>query len=179
MHTLSPVVLRSAAIGLAGRPLDVLMTTGGARDAAEIGLGGLADNVKVTQWISHAELLPQTDVVVTTGGAGTVMAALAAGVPLVVVPTDWDKPENAQRVVEAGAGLRLPYGRCTPERLREAVEHVLAHPEYRARARKMAGLLAQHDGPVRAAELLEELAATPPDRQTERAVAEVVSRGSL
>ena len=43
----------------------------------------------------------------TTGGPATIMAALRAGVPLVVVPTTWDKPDNARRVVEAGVGVRL------------------------------------------------------------------------
>ena len=66
----------------------------------------------------------------TTGGAGTVMAALHAGVPLVVVPTEWDKPENAQRVVEAGVGVRLAPHLCTPTRLRSAVEHVLSEPDF-------------------------------------------------
>jgi UDP:flavonoid glycosyltransferase YjiC (YdhE family) len=70
--------------------------------------------------VSHTDLLPHTDVVVTTGGAGTVMASLAAGVPLVLVPTEWDKPETAPRVVEAGVGLRLAPGACTPENRRGA-----------------------------------------------------------
>jgi len=86
------------------------------------------------------------------------MAALRAGVPLVVVPTTWDKPDNARRIVEAGAGVRLAPRRCTPERVRAAVEHVLGDPSYRARARELAARLAAAPGPARAAELLEELA---------------------
>ena len=99
---------------------------------------------------------------VTTGGAGTVMAALAAGAPLIVVPTEWDKFENAQRVVEAGAGLRLPLRHCTPERLRAAVERVLSEPAFRQNARRLAELFGRADGPGRAAELLETLAAGQP-----------------
>jgi UDP:flavonoid glycosyltransferase YjiC (YdhE family) len=94
---------------------------------------------------------------VTMGGAGTVMSCLSAGVPLVVVPTDWDKPENAQRVVEAGVGLRIEPHQCTPERLRAAVERLLTEPSFRDNARRMADALARYAGAARAAELIEAL----------------------
>lgn len=164
MHTDRPLVLRTAAAALAGRPLDVIMTTGGGRapEALDLGPLPLDGNIRVQRWIDHRALLAQADLVVTTGGAGTVMAALAAGVPLIVVPTEWDKFENAQRVVEAGAGLRLPLRHCTPERLRAAVERVLSEPAFRQNARRLAELFGRADGPGRAAELLETLAAGQP-----------------
>ena len=156
-HREAPFVLRAAAQGLAGLPMQVIMTTGMDRDPAKLGLGPLAPNVHLAQWIPHSELLPRTDVVVTTGGAGTVLAALSEGVPLVVVPTGWDKPENAQRVVEAGVGVRLAPRNCTPQRLRSAVERVLADPSFRRQARWLASIFARYRGPAAAAELLERL----------------------
>jgi MGT family glycosyltransferase len=161
MHTQAPVLLRAAARGLGGRAMHVIMTTGGRRDPGQLGLGSLPANVRVEPWLSHRFLLPQTDVLVTTGGAGTVMSALEAGVPLVVVPTEWDKPENAQRVVEAGAGLRLAPGRLTPARLRTAVERVLGDPSFRRQARRLAAGFASCRGPARAAELLAGLTSEP------------------
>jgi MGT family glycosyltransferase len=157
MHTQEPLVLRAAAQGLANLPMQVIMTTGGHREPAEMGLGTLAPNVWVERWVAHSDLLPHTDVVVTTGGAGTVMAVLQAGVPLVVVPTEWDKPQNAQRVVDAGVGLRLAPRHCTPTRLREAVEHVVNEPSYGQNAQRLQAALARYDGPPRAAKLLEDL----------------------
>ena len=127
-HYQDPFVLRAAATGLAGRPLEAILTTGQQRDPDALGLGPLAPNVHLTDWLSHGELLPRCQVVVTTGGPATIMAALRAGVPLVIVPTTWDKPDNARRVTEAGVGVRLAPRRCTPERLRAAVEEVLARP---------------------------------------------------
>jgi len=115
--------------------------------------------VHVTDWLSHDVLLPRCAAVVTTGGMGTVMAALRAGKPLVVVPTGWDKPASAARVVAAGAGVRLAPRECTPERLRAAVDQVLGDPAYGAAARRAADLLAAAPGPAGAARLIEELAA--------------------
>jgi MGT family glycosyltransferase len=161
MHTQEPILLRAAAKALAGRPLQVIMTTGGRRDPATLGLGPGADNVRVERWVAHQFLLPRTDLVVTTGGAGTVMTVLEAGVPLIVVPTEWDKPENAQRVVEAGVGVRIAPRRLTPARLRAAVEQVLEDPSYRRNAKRLAASFAGYRGPTRAAELLESLTYGP------------------
>ncbi len=166
MHAQKPLLLQAAAQGLADQPVQVIMTAGGHRNASEIGLGALASNIRLENWIAHSDLLPRTDVVVTTGGAGTVGAILAAGIPLIIVPTEWDKPENARRVVEAGAGLCLSPSRCTPARLRAAVERVLADSSFRENAQRLADTWARYnDGPARAAGLLEQLAQSHANEQ--------------
>ena len=95
----------------------------------------------------------------TVGGKATVLAGAEAGVPMVVVPTTWDKPDNARRVTEAGAGVRLAPRRCNGATLRAAVRQVLIDPTYRDAARRLEALLRAAPGPGRAAELLEQLAA--------------------
>lgn len=152
-----PFVLRAAAQGLGGRPFEVILTTGRQRDPATISLGTLAPNIHLARWVSHERVLPRCAVLVTTGGAGTIMAALQAGVPLVVVPTTWDKPDNARRVVEAGVGVRLAPRDCTPGGLQAAVERVLTDSEYGTNARRLAERLRSAPGPGRAVELLEEV----------------------
>ena len=56
---------------------------------------------------------------------GITQKALAHGVPVVAVPFGRDQPEVARRVEVAGAGVRLPAGKLTPERLRKAVRHAI------------------------------------------------------
>src|SRR5262249_26930559 len=141
-HYQDHFLLRAAAEGLADAPVVAILTTGGQVEPRDIGVGR-ADNVHVTDWVSHAELLPRCAVVVTTGGASTVMAALRAGTPLVVVPTTWDKPDNARRVEAARVGVRLRPRHCSADGLRDAVERVLADPQYRANARRIATRLAE------------------------------------
>lgn len=158
IHVHEPILLRAAARAFADRPVLVVMTTGMHRDPIDLGLDPLPSNIRVERFVPHSDLLPRTSVMVTMGGAGTLLAALKDGVPVVVVPTEWDKPENAQRVVEAGAGLRLEPKHCTPERLRAAVERVLSQPSFRENARRLAAAFARYGGPMQAAELLEGLA---------------------
>ena len=156
-----PFLLRAAAHGLAREPVEVIITTGSQRGPDILGPGPLPGNVHVTDWLSHGDLLPRCSAVVTVGGKATVLAAMEAGVPLVVVPTTWDKPDNARRVTEAGAGVRLSPRRCTPDRLRGAVRAVLDEGRYRTAAQEMAARLEAAPGPAGAAELLE--AVSSPD----------------
>ena len=156
-HHDDPFLLRAAAEGLAGRGYQAILTTGRDRDPASLGLPAPAANVHVTRWLSHTELMPRCAAVVTTGGAQTIIAALREGVPLVIVPTGWDKPANAARAVRAGIAVRIAPRRCTPERLRAAVEHVLTEPRFRERAQALAGRLRTAPGPAGAADLIEAL----------------------
>ena len=162
IHVQAPVVLRAAAQGLANLPMEVIMTTGGNRDPSELDIGDRAENVHLFPWISHSELLPRTAALVTTGGAGSVMAGLNAGVPLVVIPTEWDKPEVAQRVVESGAGVRIAPSKCTPKRLREAVERVLNDKSFRENAVRLQASFRRYGGPAEAVTLLEQMLAASP-----------------
>ena len=158
-----PFLLRATARGLADLPVEVILTTGAQwRDPAVLGLDPLPANVHVARWLSHDELLPRCAAIVTTGGPATVIAALKAAVPLVMVPTFWEKNDNAQRVVEAGVGLRLAPRHCTPDRVRAAVKRLLDEPAFRGNARRIAQRLAEAPGPGRAAELLEQLAKEAP-----------------
>ena len=157
VHVDAPVVLNAAARGLANLNMQVVMATGSHRRPEDLGLQHLAPNVRVESWIPYDYLLPRTDLVVTTAGAGTVLAALAMGIPLVVIPTEWDKPEVARRVADAGAALFLKPSQCTPQRLRAAVETVLGDVSFRRNAERLRASFARYGGPKQVAELLTQI----------------------
>ncbi len=173
IHTREPLLLRAATEGLRDLPMHVILTTGAHRRPDELDLGPRGPNIRVEQFVPHHALFPLTDVVVTTGGAGTVTTALLAGVPLVVVPTGWDLPENAQRVATSGVGLRLAARDCSPHRLRAAVERVLGDRSYRENARRVGEALRQRGGAEQAAVLIEDFAGTT--ERTAEPIAEGVS----
>jgi MGT family glycosyltransferase len=80
---------------------------------------------RVVGFASHDAILERAACVVCHGGMGIVQKALAAGVPLVVVPFGRDQLEVARRVEVAEAGVRLSPRRLTPARLAEAVRAAL------------------------------------------------------
>ena len=52
-------------------------------------------------------MLPHADVLVTHAGLGSVVNALAHGVPMVALPLDREQPDNARALVRMGAGAAL------------------------------------------------------------------------
>ncbi|MFF0159871.1 glycosyltransferase [Streptomyces sp. NPDC005263] len=53
-------------------------------------------------FVPLARVLPWADVLVSAGGTGTMLAALAAGTPMVVRPFHADQPWNAERLTRVG-----------------------------------------------------------------------------
>jgi UDP:flavonoid glycosyltransferase YjiC (YdhE family) len=98
-----PGVYREAAEELAALDVPVLMTIGDRREPAE--LGPLPPNVRVERWVAHADVMPRAAAIVSHGGSGSTLTALAAGVPQAFVPLFVDGPANARRVAELGAGI--------------------------------------------------------------------------
>ena len=68
----------------------------------------LPSNVTTADWLPFATVLPHVAGVVHPGGAGTLMSALVAGVPQLVVPGAGDRTRHARLIAERGAGLAVP-----------------------------------------------------------------------
>jgi MGT family glycosyltransferase len=124
-------------------------------------------NVLVVERVPQLELLPRMDAVVCHGGHNTVCEALACGLPLVIAPIHDDQPMIADRVADAGAGLRVKFYRLTPAMLRQAVESVLHEPSYREGAARLRASFAAAGGAPAAADRLEALLASTTTRPAE------------
>ncbi|EMN4466771.1 glycosyltransferase [Aeromonas hydrophila] len=136
-------LLLPAMQGLAGDELQLLLTTGG-RDPALLG-DAVPANAIVTEHVPFELALPRAAVLVTNGGYGSVQAALAHGVPLVVAGTGEDKAEVATRVAWSGAGINLHSNEPTADAVAAAVRKLVHEPRYRARARLLADEMAVLD----------------------------------
>ncbi|HEY8583650.1 MAG TPA: glycosyltransferase [Capillimicrobium sp.] len=146
-------LLGRIAQALGTLPVRGLVTTGPALDPGSVPAPA---NVTVVRTASHAAALRQARAVVTHGGHGTVVKALAAGVPVVVLPMGRDQPDNATRVVAASAGARLRKSASAP-RIAGAVRRALEDPALAAGARRMAAAIAEDTARDRAADELEAL----------------------
>jgi len=147
-------LLRAALAGLAGAPVRVIATYNG-RDPGPV---DVPPNAVLVPWVSYAKTMPGCDLVVTHGGHGTLVRALACGCPVVVCPAGGDMGENAARADWAGVGVRLPRRLLGPRTLRLAVGRALRDAGMRDRARAVAAWVAAHDGADAAARELEALA---------------------
>jgi UDP:flavonoid glycosyltransferase YjiC (YdhE family) len=125
---------------LAGAPVRVLLTVGEAADPAA--LGPLPPGVHVERFVPQQQVLAAATAMVTHGGSGSVLGALAAGLPLVVLPLFADQPYNAARVAALGAGLNIAGGPAAVGQVGPAVAAVLDDPTYRAGAQRVAAEMA-------------------------------------
>jgi UDP:flavonoid glycosyltransferase YjiC (YdhE family) len=147
--TFAAQVYRVALAALDGLGCRVLLTVG--RHFDPVSLGPLPPLVQVEPWVDQASALSAADVVVCHGGSGTVFGALAAGVPLVVVPVFADQFVNGRLVAGVGAGRLVEVDGGSRKRvvdqrdtmrIREAVISVLADHGARERAQSIAEAMA-------------------------------------
>lgn len=117
-----------------------------------------AANVHVCASAPHSQLLQEAALAITHCGHGTVIRALAAGVPLVCMPMGRDQNDNAARVTARGAGVRLT-PKASAEKIRHAVRQVLTQPQYRERARHLGESIVADARQSRAVPELERVAA--------------------
>jgi MGT family glycosyltransferase len=109
---------------------------------------------RVVRFLPHDAILARAACVVCHGGMGITQKALAAEVPVVIVPCGRDQLDTARRVEVAAAGTRISPRRLTPERLLEAVRTAI---DRHAGAQRVSRAFAAAGGAAAAAAALEAL----------------------
>jgi UDP:flavonoid glycosyltransferase YjiC (YdhE family) len=124
---------------LADQALEAVLTLGPAVSAESI---DVPPNVEPVLYADHDRLLAHTDAVITHGGLGTTLRALAHGKPLLLLPLGRDQAFNAKRVVELGAGLHLGVD-STPDDIASALLELLDRPAFTNAAEDAAAAIAR------------------------------------
>jgi len=143
--------LQRVCDGILEAEVEATLTLGPAVDQAAL---RTPDNVRVVAFADHDELLRECAAVITHGGLGTTLRALAHGVPQLLLPLGRDQEFNAARVSDLGAGIRLSSG-AAPSDVRAALERLLREPGFAAAAGDAASRIATGDPDRRAVDALE------------------------
>ncbi len=143
-------LVHSALDALSSEDVQVVVTTA-AHDPGDFKVPA---NARIERWVSHGLILARAACVVCHGGMGITQKALAAGVPLCVVPFGRDQFEVAGRVVAVGAGTQVSPGELDPPTLRAAIRDAML---LRAGAQRIAEGFARAGGAPAAADELEGL----------------------
>jgi UDP:flavonoid glycosyltransferase YjiC (YdhE family) len=156
-------VLQKVVDAAADLPVRLLVTLGQiAPDAVRP-----AANTVLVPSAPHNAVMQHATAIVTHGGHGTVMRSLRYHRPMLVIPHGRDQDENAARVVEHGAGLRLTAG-ASVEEIRGALRRLLEEPAFTQSARRLGAAIAGELKRVDVVAELEALTAHP--AQVERGV---------
>lgn len=144
--------------GLRDLPINVIATVGRELDPAEF--GPQPPTIRIERYIPQTALLPHCAAVISHAGSGSVIGALAHGLPMVLIPMGADQPHNARRSADLGLARVLDAVEATPEMVRTAIAAVLEDPAYRRASERMRAEIAALPDPAIAVGLLERLVAT-------------------
>ena len=141
------VVLRA----LADLPVNVLVATAGRVDATAV-----PENALVSDYLPGEDAARIARLVICNGGSPTTQQALAAGVPILGLPSNLDQYLNMGAVRRTGAGEFLRAGSVDQAALRSTVAIVLERSDYLAAAVALSQTFARYDAPSRFVSFVDE-----------------------
>ncbi|MFI1917005.1 glycosyltransferase [Nocardia sp. NPDC020380] len=113
----------------------------------------LPPNIRTVGWTVLGDALRTCTAMINHGGAGSVYAALNAGVPQLLTPDTGDRGWNATLVSRRGAGLAVPPRRITADH----ITRLITDPSLATAAREVAAEMAAMPGPETITQRLTEL----------------------
>jgi UDP:flavonoid glycosyltransferase YjiC (YdhE family) len=120
----------------------------------------LPESVIALDYVRFSELFPRAAAVVHQGGIGTTGQSLRAGCPMLVMPFNFDQPDNAARIVRLGAGRTISRKKYSALRAAHEIRALLDTPAYTQRAKELSRCLQKENGAVTASDAIERLLLT-------------------
>jgi zeaxanthin glucosyltransferase len=151
-------IYEKIAEACSGVAAQLVISLGGAAEVEQF--QGLAGSLLVVKFAPQVELLKRASLCITHGGLNSTLESLAAGVPLIAIPINFDQFGVAARIRWTGTGEFVKQNELTASRLRALVEQVLTQPQYVQAARHMRDSIAATNGTERAADIIEEVVQT-------------------
>jgi UDP:flavonoid glycosyltransferase YjiC (YdhE family) len=131
----APGVLETAIAGLSELPLNLVVTTGPDTDPTRF--GPQSRHVLFEPYIPHTLLLPRCSLVVSHGGAGIMLGALAHGLPQLILPQGADQFMNAAACQNARVALTLTPDEFSAHAVAAAARRLITEPEFNAAASRI------------------------------------------
>ena len=148
-------IAQSSLKALAGKPVRTLLTL--APDYPRSELGPVAENVTVSGFVPHSQVLSNAALVVSHAGHGIVMKSLYHGVPMVLVPWARDQFGVAARAEALGVAAVVHRDDCSDERLMAAVDLLFEDERYLRKASEISHRLSYETPGERACRYIGEL----------------------
>ncbi|GGA34670.1 hypothetical protein CYANOKiyG1_52070 [Okeania sp. KiyG1] len=116
------------------------------KEAGQVSSELLPEGTIAVDYAPHSELFPRSMAIVHHGGVGTTGEAMLSGRPTLIVPDDFDRYDNAARVVSLGVGRQVSRDRYSAAVLAAELKQLLFDPVYQERAASVGRLLQAEDG---------------------------------
>lgn len=123
-------------------PVRVVVSTSGRP------MPGIGQAAYVTELVPFTEAAEQAAIVISHGGSGGLYPAIAAGTPVLGIPSNADQQLSTAVLEENGAGLGVRVEEASSSRLRQALERLLYDPKFRQSAQQWAEVYRRYDSPT-------------------------------
>ena len=108
-------------------------------------------------YADYRTLFPYASAVVHQGGIGTTAEALRAGVPSLIIPFNFDQPDNAARAQRLGVALTLPRRKYNRRHAYYALHRLLRDEALRDRAAAIGEAIRAENGTQNAVNAIQQL----------------------
>lgn len=119
--------------------------------------GFSSPTILTVPYADYATLFPRAAIVVHQGGVGTTAEALRSGRPQVVVPFNFDQPDNASRILRLGVGLKQSRRSWKARQAHYSMLRLLRDPSFAQRADEIGRRIRAEDGTASAMAAIERL----------------------
>jgi UDP:flavonoid glycosyltransferase YjiC (YdhE family) len=137
-------------------PYRFLLTTAGQAKPETLRMA--PPNFRIAEYAPGSELLEHCAGLIFHGGNGTMYQALAAGVPMIGVPTHLEQRINFVAARKHGFGIQFGARRINGAALARGLEHILQEPKFRLNAQRFTEAVKNSHGAVEAANIIERAA---------------------
>ena len=88
-------------------------------------------NISIFPYVPQTQLLTDVDIFITHGGINSIQEGLSAGIPLIIIPQQYDQFDNAKLIEELEAGISLDRNKIeiTVDALKDAVNNIIVNRE--------------------------------------------------
>lgn len=114
------------------------------------------ENVSLLAWVSQIEILKVASLAITHGGLGSVKECIYHGVPMLVLPDQYDQPRNAIRVEYHQLGVHDILDDITEEGLKNHILHIASSDDMKQSTQKMMGVFRAKEESQEGARLVEQ-----------------------
>lgn len=142
-------------------PVNVIATVGPDGDTKAF--DPRPPHIRVEKFVPQVSLLPHCAAAICHAGAGTVLGAMAHGVPVLVLMLQVaaDHYEVASQVEASGAGLSLSADDLSADAVRGKLNELLVNPRYRLAAQRIGEEMASMPTPRAVADAFTQLQSLP------------------
>ncbi|MBW4685219.1 MAG: glycosyltransferase [Komarekiella atlantica HA4396-MV6] len=115
----------------------------------------LPKGIIAVNYAPHSEIFPRAALIVHQSGMGTTAQALLAGIPMLLVPYEYEQPDTAARLVRLGVGRMLKPKQYHADRVTIELNKLLTQPQYKVKALEVRNRIQSEKGVQTACDAIE------------------------